>query len=177
MNATLMGSDIPLDGAREGTRRMSRDRVESFLYREADLADEHRFDEWLALWDQKDILYWIPAGSDDIDPRHCISIAYDNRERLEDRIFRLQSKAVHAQRPRSRMRRIIGNIVIEADDGATATVRANFIFTEMRHGHQDVFNGRFIYQLRYNDDSLLIGSKKVLLVNNDEFIDNLTFLL
>lgn len=151
--------------------------AQTFLYREAQFADEHRFDEWLALWDDSDILYWIPAGGDDIDPKRHISIAYDDRARLEDRIYRLQSRGIHAQRPRSRMRRLISNVVIESDDGVCVKLAANFIFAELRNGHQDVFNGRFLYELRYRADGLRIASKKVLLINNDDFIDNLSFLL
>lgn len=156
---------------------LSLHRAMAFLFLEADLADEHRMDEWLALWETEDILYWIPAGADDVDPAQSISIAYDNRSRLEDRIFRLNSRTAHAQRPRSRMRRVVSNIVITGDDGYEAQVVANFILAEMRNGHQDIFNGRFVYTLTYNHDTIRIRKKTVLLINNDGFIDNLAFLL
>jgi 3-phenylpropionate/cinnamic acid dioxygenase small subunit len=156
--------------------QLTRAQAEDFLYREALLADEHRFDEWLALWDVENVCYWVPAGSDDIDPSRRISIVYDNRQRLEDRIFRLKSKSAHAQQPRSRMRRLVSNVQVEMVEG-TARVSANFIVPELRRGHQDLFNGRSIYELRSAPNGWLIASKKVLLVNNDEFIDNLTFLL
>lgn len=152
--------------------------VEDLLYREADCADEHRFDEWLALWDAEGkLLYWIPAGSDDVDPAQAISIVYDDRSRLDDRIYRLKSRAVHAQRPRSRMRRVVSNIRVDSDDGDNVRAHANFILAEFRNGQQDVFNGRFVYELRRREGGLRIASKKVLLVNNDAFIDNLSFLL
>jgi 3-phenylpropionate/cinnamic acid dioxygenase small subunit len=152
--------------------------VQQLLYLEADCADEHRYDEWLALWHPSgELLYWIPSGGDDFDPKQRISIVYDNRSGLDDRIFRLKSRGAHAQRPRSRMRRVISNIVIESEDGESVRVRANFIMAELRKGHQDVFNGRLIYELRRHGDELRIGSKKVLLINNDEFIDNVSFLL
>lgn len=152
--------------------------VEALLYREADCADEHRFDEWMGLWDNQDeIRYWVPAGSDDVDPSRAISIIYDDRSRMEDRIFRLKSRSAHAQRPRSRMRRVISNVVIDTDDGEHLDVRANFILAELRQGHQDVFNGRVLYRLVRRDECLRIAQKKVLLINNDDFIDNLSFLL
>jgi 3-phenylpropionate/cinnamic acid dioxygenase small subunit len=170
---TFLETPSPTSGA-----RASLEEVQSLLYREADCADEHRFDDWLALWDEEgEILYWIPAGGDDIDPARSISIVYDNRTRLDDRLFRLKSKSAHAQRPRSRMRRVVSNVAIESDDGECVRVRANFILAELRNGHQDVFNGRFIYELRRRDSTLRIASKKVLLINNDDFIDNLSFLL
>lgn len=172
MNAAVSEA-VPRAGA-----RATMEQVQGLLYREADCADEHRLDDWLALWDdQGEILYWIPAGRDDIDPRQRISIVYDDRSRLDDRIFRLKSRGAHAQRPRSRMRRVVSNIVIDSDDGECVQVRANFILAELRNGQQDVFNGRFLYELRHRDGALRIASKKVLLVNNDDFIDNLSFLL
>ncbi|MDX3906503.1 MAG: aromatic-ring-hydroxylating dioxygenase subunit beta [Pigmentiphaga sp.] len=155
---------------------MTRADAEDFLYREARLADEHRFDEWLALWDVENVRYWIPAGADDIDPARSISIAYDDRPRLEDRVFRLKSKSAHAQQPRSRLRRVISNVEVAGGEGSVR-VDANFMLTEVRRGHQDVFGGRCLYELRHRSGQWVIGSKKVLLVNNDEFIDNLTFLL
>lgn len=157
---------------------MTLQQVHQLLYLEADCADEHRYDEWLALWHPSgELLYWVPSGGDDFDPKQRISIVYDNRSGLDDRIFRLKSRGAHAQRPRSRMRRVISNIVIESEDGESVRVRANFIMAELRKGHQDVFNGRLIYELRRHGDELRIGSKKVLLINNDEFIDNVSFLL
>lgn len=161
-----------------GDRLATRLAVEDLLFREADCADEHRFDDWLELWDAEGaIRYWVPAGSDDVDPARAISIIFDDRARIEDRIFRLKSRSAHAQRPRSRMRRVVSNIVIDADDGQHIDVRANFILAELRQGHQDVFNGRSLYRLVRRDGELRISQKKVLLINNDGFIDNLSFLI
>lgn len=156
---------------------LTRERAEAFLYREAQLADEHRFDEWLALWDDADITYWIPSNRDEVDPRRQISIAYDDRARLEERLSRLNSRGAHSQQPRSRMRRTVSNLTIESDDGALAQVEANFTLLALRSGKQDIFGGRFIYRLRYDPERIRIVSKKVLLVNNDDFIGNMTFLL
>ena len=159
------------------TKGLTRERAETFLYREAQLADEHRFDEWLALWETSEITYWIPANQNDIDPQRHISIAYDDRERLEGRLMRLKSRGMHSQQPRSRMRRMVSNVVIESDDGALAQVEANFMLVELRSNAQSTYGGRFIYRLRYDAAGIHLVSKKVLLVNNDEFIGNLTFLL
>ena len=53
--------------------------VVEFLYREARLADEARYAEWLALWTD-DGVYWVPATTDpDADPDTHISHIYDNR--------------------------------------------------------------------------------------------------
>jgi benzoate/toluate 1,2-dioxygenase beta subunit len=150
--------------------------IESFLFREARLMDENAYAAWFALWDH-DALYWIPAGVDEVDPVRQVSTVYDNRQRLEARIRRLQSGNAHAQSPPSRLRRVVSNIEIEGSAGDEVTTHSNFVLGEIRRGKQDVFIGRSIHKLRRAGDDFKMFFKKVLLVNNDEYIDNLTFLL
>ena len=156
---------------------LTRERAETFLYREAQFADESRFDEWMALWDDTDITYWVPANQDEIDPRRHVSILYEKRDQIEERLIRLKSKGVHAQEPRSRMRRVVSNVMIESDDGALAQVEANFMLQELRPNIETTYGGRFVYQLRYDARDIRMVAKTVLLVNNDEYLGNLTFLL
>jgi 3-phenylpropionate/cinnamic acid dioxygenase small subunit len=152
-----------------------RERIESFLYYEARLIDEHKYDEWLSLW-TPDALYWIPCNSDDADPARQAMIVYDNRDRLEERVLRLTSTAAWAQQPRSRTRRLLSNIEFRPIESGYA-VEANFILAELRRSTQDIFAGRVIYTLRPKGDSFSIALKKVLLLNNDEAIGNLTFIV
>jgi benzoate/toluate 1,2-dioxygenase beta subunit len=151
-------------------------KVESFLYREARLMDENAYDEWLSLWTD-DALYWVPCNRDDSDPTCEISAIYDDRTRLQGRIDRLKSGVAYAQDPKSRMRRLISNIEIEEAGNGELIVSSNFMLVELRRSKQDLFAGRTIHRLRPEGDSFRICHKKVLLVNNDEVIDNLTFLV
>jgi 3-phenylpropionate/cinnamic acid dioxygenase small subunit len=155
---------------------VDRSQIENFLYREARLMDEHAYDDWLALWTD-DALYWVPANDDDIDPQRHVSIVYENKARIEDRIARLKSGAAYAQDPRSRMRRVVSNIEIEEGANDEVIVYSNFNLTELRRSNQRTFAGRTIHKLRPNGNSFKIAYKKVLLVNNDEVISNLTFLI
>jgi len=154
----------------------ARERVEEFLYREAQLRDEHRFDEWLALWTQP-ALYWVPSNRDEVDPQREVSLIYDDWVRLQLRIARLKSGFAHAQEPKSRMRRLISNIEIDEATEREVVVHSNFLLAELRRGKQDLFAGRTIHRLHHGDGVFKLMSKKVLLVNNNEPIDNLTFLI
>ena len=151
-------------------------KVERFIYTEALYMDENRYDEWFALW-AEDLLYWVPANIDDADPATHVQIIYDDRSTLEDRIERLKGGVAHAQDPKSRMRRLISNVEVEEESNGDVRVASNFNLTEIRHGKQDTFAGRTFHHLRPAGDSFKMVSKKVLLVNNDEVIDNLTFLI
>jgi len=157
---------------------MSTDRhqVENFLYREARLMDQHAYDEWFALW-AEDALYWIPCNDDDIDPERHVSIVYENRRGLEDRIARLKSGAAYAQDPKSRLSRVVSNVEIEEMAAGELIVHSTFNVTALRRRRMDTFAGRAIHKLRPDGDSFKIASKKILLINNDAVINNLTFLI
>ena len=151
--------------------------VENFLYREARFADENRYNEWLALWTE-DLIYWVPVNSDDYDPHRHLSIIYDNRDRLQDRIDRLNSDAAWAQQPRSRMRRIVSNIEIEpADANGEITVYSNFVLGELRRNRETSYYAGQVHRLRPTAAGLKMSYKKIMLVRNNEPIHNMTFLL
>ena len=148
--------------------------IEKFLFREARLADEHCYDEWLSLW-TSDAIYWVPCGIDDTDPSRQVSLIYDDRAKLGERIARLKSGTVLAQDPRPRMRRVISNIEIEPA-GEEATVGSNFILIQARGSVQYTWCGRSIHKLR-EDSGIKIAHKKVLLVNSEQEMPVLQFLI
>ena len=154
----------------------NREQIEAFLYREARLIDEHRYDQWLSLWTDE-ALYWVPCNEDDTDPERQVSIIYDDRGRLGERVARLKSGAAWAQEPKSRMRRVIANLEIEEGDNGEVSVASNFILAELRRHMQNLWAGRTIHKLRLENDDFKIAYKKVMLVNNDEEIPALVFLI
>ena len=149
--------------------------IEKFLFREARLMDEHLYQEWLTLW-TSDAVYWVPCGHEDTDPLRQVSIIYDNRAKLEDRINRLQSGSVLAQDPKPRMRRLISNVEIERA-GEETTVGSNFILIQARGSSQYTWCGRSIHKLREQDGGIKIANKKVLLVNSEQEMPVLQFLI
>jgi benzoate/toluate 1,2-dioxygenase subunit beta len=154
---------------------MSDTDIEKFLFREARLMDEHRYQEWLTLW-TSDAVYWLPCGHEDTDPLRQVSIIYDNRAKLEDRINRLQSGSVLAQDPKPRMRRVISNVEVERA-GEETTVNSNFILVQARGASQYTWCGRSIHKLREQDGGIKIAHKKVLLVNSEQEMPVLQFLI
>ena len=150
--------------------------IEKLLYREARLMDEHRYEEWLSLW-ISDAVYWVPCGHEDTDPLTQVSIIYDNRAKMGDRVARLISGSVMAQDPKPRMRRVISNIEIEHKSDTEATAESNFVLVQARNNQQLIWCGRSIHQLRRQDDGLKIARKKVLLVNSEQEMPVLQFLI
>jgi len=156
--------------------------VEQFLFLEARLADEGDYDGWEALWTD-DGVYWIPANGDDIDPATQMSILFDNRSRIALRVRQLKSDKRHAQNPRSRLRRLLGNIELldgDADPGAVdgdVVVGANFFIYESRERGTTIWGGRSEYRLRRVDGGWRMARKKVMLVDNDRALSTLAFLV
>jgi benzoate/toluate 1,2-dioxygenase subunit beta len=155
---------------------LSRQEAEDFLYQEARLLDEGRYDDWFSLLTE-DAIYWIPCNGEGIDPNREISLVYDDYRRLGDRIRRLNSGLAHAQSPPSRTGRLVSNVQIEQAVDGRASVVSSFLLYELRQSKQRIFAGRYHHQLRFENGRWQIASKKVVLVNNDEVIDNLTFIV
>jgi 3-phenylpropionate/cinnamic acid dioxygenase small subunit len=155
---------------------VDRQAVADFLYLEARLADEGRYEEWEALWTD-DGLYWIPAGGDDPDPQRQLSFAYDNRARIASRVRQLLAGTHHTQVPPSRTRRLIGNIELLDRSGDQLTVGSNFLLTEYRRGTLTLWSGRTLHGLRPESGAFRMAYKKVLLVNNTGDIPTMSFLI
>lgn len=150
--------------------------LEQFIYREARYADEHEYDAWEALWTD-DALYWVPAAGSLADPEHHVSVVYDNRRRISTRLQQLRTGKRYAQAPASNLRRIISNIEILAAEGDESTVGANFVLYESKSRGIETWAGRVTYVLRRVDGELKLARKTVLLVNYDEALPTLGFLI
>jgi len=155
---------------------LSRQEAEEILFEEARILDARRYDEWFAMLTD-DAIYWVPCNGEGIDPDREISLIYDDHARLRDRIDRLNSGVAHAQSPPSKTCRLISNVQVQqASSGAAATTSA-FLLYELRQSRQRIFAGHYQHRLRFETDRWKIESKKAVLVNNDEVIDNLTFIV
>lgn len=155
-------------------------KIEQFLYKEARFADEHDFDSWESLWTD-DALYWVPIDGLGKDPSKYISIIHDNRSRIHTRLEQLRTGKRYAQAPASNMRRLISNVEITnvegKDEGSEADVNANFILHEAKERSYRVWAGRVDYRLRVVDGQIKLVRKVVILINNDQAVPNMGFLI
>lgn len=151
--------------------------VELFLFKEARFADENLYQDWFKLW-TPEIFYWVPCNSDELAIERRIALINDDRPRLEERLFRLGTKHAHSQSPKSRMSRVVGNIVLENyDPEKGGLVSSRFLLTELRHGREAHWSGRAEHLLVRGDGGLLMREKRVFLVNNNIPMANLTFII
>ena len=149
---------------------------EDFLFREARLMDTHQFEEWLSLWTE-DAVYWLPCNEEDVDPTRELSIVYEGYDGLKDRMKRLSGKFAHAQSPKSRLTRVLSNIEVESAMSDTITGFSTFILGDVRLNRQTVWFGRNHHTLVRTPEGLKMQRKKVVILNNDTPMRNLTFLV
>lgn len=150
--------------------------VNRFIVHEAQLQDEHRYDDWEALWADEGI-YWVPANADDSDVSARVSLIYDNRTRLRSRIRQLKSGRRHSQSPPSRLSRVLTLTDVACGDGVVEA-HANFMLLEARLGKRHLWSGCTHYVLRPGGPSgFQILLKKVMLVDCDMPIPTLSFLI
>src|SRR3979490_200870 len=109
-----------------------RDRLRMLIEKEARLLDQLRFDEWLAMY-SPECIYWVPGTPAAGDPRREIAISFDDRRRMEDRIYRLRTGYAWSQAPKSRTVRMISNVeVFDCNQSTIRMVRSNFLISEFR---------------------------------------------
>src|SRR5712671_568731 len=160
-----------------GTMSVERSAIERFLYHEARLMDNHRYDDWHALWaEDGPVTYWVPCNDDDLDPKVNVSIIYDTRTQLRNRITRLrETQWLREQAPR--LRRVVSNVELEDETAAEVTASSNFILAQLHRHEQYLWAGTSIHKLVSAGGGFRIRSKKVMLINNDEPMPNLMFLI
>lgn len=149
---------------------------EQVLYREAALLDERRFDEWLELFTD-DATYWVPQG-DEEDPQREVSIIYDDRQRMHERVLRLGSGFAYSQDPPSSTCHLVGNVTAapgEAD--GELVVSSKLVVAEVRRNAQNLFAGTVEHVLVPAGEELRIRRKVVRLVSSDIPLGNVTFLI
>jgi 3-phenylpropionate/cinnamic acid dioxygenase small subunit len=146
-----------------------KEEVEDFLFKEAALLDEHRYDEWLELWSPEGV-YFVPCNEDESDPKQHVSLIYDDDRRRRERVWRLtHSGAVYAQDPPSRLCRVIGNVQLDLSSAdGEVLVDSKFVLVDLRRGKQRILAGKQRHRLRRENGSFKIVEKKVVLLNNDE---------
>jgi p-cumate 2,3-dioxygenase beta subunit len=143
----------------------TRDEIEDFLFLEAQLLDGWKLHEWEALFTD-DGRYLVPPigmeSPETLDPRSILFLVADDRERMRQRVIRLLKTSAHAEYPRSRTRRMIGNIR-SRPEGGDVRVRSNFIVHRMRRGEVMTYMGEAFHWLNVTPDGLRIREKRACL--------------
>jgi benzoate/toluate 1,2-dioxygenase beta subunit len=143
-------------------------KVEQFLFHEARLLDERRWDEWLALF-TPDGMYWAPLARGQTDPVNHVSLFYEDSMMRTVRARRLDERNAWSQQPVARTQHLIGNVQIDGieDDGRVVVARSAFHMVEWARGEQRLLAGAVTHRLAPEGDGFRIALKRIDLVNCD----------
>ena len=142
--------------------------VSAFVYAEARLLDERRFDEWLALF-AEDGVYWVPASPDQSSPDHALSLYYERKALLALRVARLREPSLHAHNPMVRTHHHCAAVEVSpgTETAVDYAVHASLIVAEWRNDEARWFAGRVSLKVRRSAGGLSIVMKRVDLINCD----------
>lgn len=140
--------------------------VEAFLFREADLLDEWKLNDWEALLTD-DATYHIPPigvpQAETLPPESHVYVVVDDRFAIKARVERLMGHMAWAELPRSRVRHMIANVRILEDNGAELLVASNFTIYRVRRREITSYIGKNLHRLVRVGDDFRIRSKTVVL--------------
>jgi 3-phenylpropionate/cinnamic acid dioxygenase small subunit len=146
----------------------SRDDLVAFVYHEARLIDEQRFDEWLALF-ADDGRYWMPLEYGQTDRRLTASLMDEDLFLLRLRVERLAGNRTYSQKPRSRCHHVLQQPQIDVfdPDSNRYVLWTPMHYVETRQDRQDLYAAWATHELAVIAGSLRIQLKRVDLVNCD----------
>ena len=173
------------------TRLLLKEEIQELLYREAELLDERRFEEWLDLLTE-DVHYWVPmrrnVPSQDPDlefTRAGLDVNWfdEGKDTLTRRVRQIRTGVHWAEEPASRICHMVSNVQIVGalDEGpppSEIAVKSRFLVYRNRvETETDLLVGKREDLLRRVDGRWRIARRKVILDQSVLLAKNLTFFL
>ena len=147
-----------------------------FIWREADLLDELAYREWLKLW-TADGLYIVPIDRDAEDHAAALNVLYDDQSMREARVKRLLSGFSMSSAPPARTVRTVSRFrVIEREPGVLSLRAAQHV-VEYKYERTRVLAADVTYRLVRAGDDLALDRKVVRLINSDDALFGIGYLL
>ncbi|MCC5987599.1 MAG: phenylpropionate dioxygenase [Pararhodobacter sp.] len=155
---------------------VTRDDLIDFVYAEARMLDEGRFDEWLTLW-ATDGMYWMPLEWNQQDPILETSLLYEDQFMLRLRVERLNGARTFSQKPKSRCLHVLNRPDVDLIDNEAGRYKVvtRMIYVETRLDEQFELAITATHDLAWQD-GLKITQKRVDILNCDAAFGNIQLL-
>jgi 3-phenylpropionate/cinnamic acid dioxygenase small subunit len=168
-------------------RLLLRQEIEDFLYGEAELLDERRYEDWLDLFTE-DAHYFMPMRRNvpaDEPEREFTSEGADvnwfdeGKDTLTRRVKQIRTGVHWAEQPPSRICHMVSNVQIQSVAGAPVAevaVKSRFLIYRNRvETETDVLVGKREDVLRRENGGWKIARRKIVLDQSVLLVKNLTF--
>jgi 3-phenylpropionate/cinnamic acid dioxygenase small subunit len=149
-----------------------------FVYREARLIDEKRFEEWYELFTD-DARYWMPLTRGQPQGETHTSLFYEDKLLLKVRIARLRTSNAFSQQQPSFCQHILQQPHVEEVDvdSGRFVVRTPFMYVEAQLDRQLILAAVAWHHLVCSEGSLRIRMKKIELLNRDAALPSIQLFL
>jgi len=154
---------------------MTNAEITRFIYREARLLDEKRWDAWYELF-AEDGHYWVPLTRNQPDAEFHTSLAYEDKLLLRLRIERLRRRPP-SQHPESWSQHVLQAPEIEVEDADGWRTRTAFHYAEARGDAMQMLTGVAWHHLVRQDGALRIRLKRIDLLNCDAALPSIQLFL
>jgi len=143
---------------------------------EGDLLDHGEFNAWLELW-RPEGLYVIPIDPQETNFENSLNYAYDNHEMRAKRVHRLYSGESISTTPRARTLRSLSRFRLLEFDDHLVVIRCAQSLWEHRKGRSWHYAADMTYQLWRQENQWLIQQKVVRLINSDDVLHSVGYIL
>ena len=149
-----------------------------FVYHEARLIDEKRFDEWYDLF-ADDGRYWMPLTRGQPEDAGYTSLFDEDKLLLKIRIERLGNPKSYSQAHPSWCQHVLQAPTVEKRDAQMGIVvlRTAFMYLEYQEDRQEVYAGIAWHHLKSGANGVRIALKKVELLNCEAALPSLQLFL
>ena len=176
-------------GSPDLERLLLRQEIEDFLYGEAELLDERRYEDWLDLFTE-DARYFMPmrrnVPADELEREFTCEGADVNwfdegKDTLTRRVKQILTGVHWAEQPPSRICHMVSNVQVRSVVGAAAApsevaVKSRFLIYRNRvETETDVLVGKREDVLRRENGGWKIARRKIVLDQSVLLVKNLTF--
>lgn len=150
--------------------------VTAFIWLEGDMLDHGEYDAWLALWVEKST-YIIPINPLEEDFENTLNYAYDDAHMRQLRVQRLIGGESISTSPQPRTVRTLSRFRVLFDDGLHVTVRCAQNVREFRKDVLKHYSADLVYELVRTGDEFMIQRKLIRLINSDDTLMGIGYIL
>ena len=157
--------------------------IEDFFYREADLLDDRKYDDWLELFTE-DARYWMPmrrnVSSEEMETEntaelHDMSWFDEGKATLIKRVQQIKTGVHWAEEPYSRVSHLVTNVRLLDVGPSEVRVRCRFIVYRNRmRDEESLFVGKRVDTLRRDGRSWKIARREIYLDQSVMLAKNFT---
>lgn len=169
-------TELAREGVAEGASGISLQEAIEFIWREADMLDRYDYKMWLKMWTEE-ALYVIPVDRETSDYKNALNIAYDDAEMREARVKRLRSGFSMSSAPAARTTRTVSRFVREKETADSLVVRCAQHIVEFKFERTRILAADVTVRLVRREDGLAFAYKEVKLLNSDDFVWGIGYLL